>query len=122
MRVHEVRAGKLLVEDGGEQEAEPADRSRNQQQRHDAESKHPAEVESHAARERQRTEDCHGDRVHRGNERPEPRVDDAGCQEELKRIRRQVEQVQKERDRAVQTAEERQQPRAKELRVVAQPQ
>ena len=60
--------------------------------------------------DRARAEQRDRQRVHGREQRAEPRVDDAGGEEQLERVGRNPEQVQQERNRGVDVAEQRQQP------------
>ena len=58
-------------------------------------------------------------RVHGRDQRADPRVDDPGREKQLERVGRDAEQIEQERHRGVEAAEERQQAGERELRVVA---
>ena len=71
------------------------------------------------AGERAGAEQRHRHGVRGGHQRAEPRVDDAGGHEQVKRVGRDAEQVEQERDRGVDVAEHHEQAGPGQLRVVA---
>ena len=87
-----------------------------QHQRDHREAEQLASVERQRASDRARSE--HGDRqrVHRGQQGAESRVDDARGHEQAERVGGNAQQVQQERDRGVHVAEHGQQPGAREPR------
>ena len=68
----------------------------------------------------QRSEQRHRHRVHRRHQRAEPRVDDAGREEELKRVGGDAEQIEQERHRGIEAAEEGDQTRQRQPRIVGE--
>ena len=70
----------------------------------------PPRLESHRAGDGGAADQRDGDRVHGRGQRAEPGVDDARGHEQLKRVGWDAKQVEQERHRGVEAAEERQSP------------
>ena len=74
----------------------------------------PADVPGGGAGGEQR----HRHRVHRGDERSDARVDDAGGEKQLERVGRNPEEIEQERHRRREAAEEAEEPGERQLRVL----
>ena len=78
-----------------------------------------ARVQTDRAGDGARTQQRHGHGVHRGDERTESCVDDAGRDEQLEGVTRDPEHVEQERDRGIDVAEHDEQAGAHQLQVAS---
>ncbi len=119
--LHELGPLELLGQHAGEQDAQAADGCGGEHHRHDGEPYEAAGLQPQPSGDGGAGQEGDRHRVQRREERAEPPVDDAGCEEQLEGVGRDAEQVQHERDGRVQAAEEGQEPREGQARVVRQP-
>ena len=122
--MQEIHPGQHLVarvdrtKDAGKDRARAADDRRGQHRRDHEVADQAAAVDSQRAADRAGAEQGDGDGMHRGDQRADARVDHAGREEELKRVGGDAEQVEQERNRGIEAAEERQQPGQRQPRIV----
>ena len=117
--IDDFRSTEFLAHDRRERRPQPDDDAGRQQHGDQHEPPDANGVELDAARDGGAAEQRDRDRVHRGQQRAEPRVDDAGREEQLEGVGRDAERVEQERHRRVQAAEERQEAGEREPRIVA---